>query len=193
MKNIFTLLFSVIIISGCSSDSANPDDDLNFDSYMRFEIPNNFNYEGTPTIISEYTNNNGSFDYEISGFIERVGNNSLFDQDIIPFYIDFTLSNEIQVNQVIQIQNLDSQGGSFPYNNNNFSYPEFCSLELQTQPSSTGFVKITQITEGYIKGEFEFYNLKNFGGTNPLTSEPCPNYPNQQNYNIVNGSFKALR
>jgi hypothetical protein len=193
MKKIFIQFFILTILLGCSSDSSNSEDDLDLDYFMRFEIPNNFNYKESITIVSEYLNNDGSINYNFTAILKRVGSNPLFEQDVITFDIDFTLDNEIQVNQIIQIQNLNSIGGSFPYNNNNFSAPEFCALELESQPSSTGFVKITQITEDYIKGEFEFYNLKNSGGTNPLTSEPCPNYPNQQNYNIVNGSFKALR
>ena len=192
MKKTLTLLFSLVIILGCSSESGSSEEDLEFDYYMRFEIPNNFSYDGFAS-FDKYINNDGSLDYEITGFLKRVGSNPIFEQDGIPFFIDFTLDNEIQVNQVIEIQNLDSPSGSFPYNNNNFSTPEFCSLQLEYQPSSTGFLKITQITEDYVKGEFKFYNLKNSGGTNLFTFEPCPDYPSQQNYNIVNGVFKALR
>jgi hypothetical protein len=123
--------------------------------------------------------------------MSRVGNNPLFEQDAISFQMSFTLTNEIQVNQIIQINNLEPSG-DFPYNNENFHIMNFCALELEKQQSSTGFLKITEITEDYIRGEFEFNNLKNYGGVNPLTSQPCPNYPSQQNYNIINGNFTAF-
>lgn len=195
LKKIFSISFLILttlFFIGCSKDAI---DELN--SYnklgLKFEIPNNFNYQQSISSFTEYINNNGSIDYSVEGLMQRVGNNPLFDQDLIVFSIDFTLVNEIQVNQIIKIQNLNSVGGRFPYSNNNFSLITECALELEKQPSSTGFVKITEITEGSISGEFEFLNLKNVGGTNLFNYEPCPNYPGQQNYNIVKGSFKALR
>ena len=69
----------------------------------------------------------------------------------------------------------------------------FCnSLQLEQRLSSTGFVKITQITDQYIYGEFQLNNLLNVGGTS-LFGNSCPNYPVQQNYNILNGTFQAFK
>jgi hypothetical protein len=190
MRKIYSILvlFIVFLFLGCSSESNDLIDDT--DIVMRFEIPNNFIYEGVP-LTDKYINNDGSIDYSIDGLMSRVGNNPLFEQDAISFQMSFTLTNEIQVNQIIQINNLEPSG-DFPYNNENFNIMNFCALELEKQQSSTGFLKITEITEDYIRGEFEFNNLKNYGGVNPLTSQPCPNYPSQQNYNIINGNFTAF-
>lgn len=191
MKKIyFFLVLTIVSISiSCSSESDNLIDDT--DIFISFEIPNNFSYNGVPS-FEKYINNDGSIDYSISGLMQRVGSNPLFNQDGISFDIQFTLDDEIQVNQIIQIENLESYG-RFPYNNDNFYLTDLCALELNTQPTSTGFLKIIEITEDYIKGEFEFNNLKDDGGINPLTSQPCPDYPSQQNYSIINGSFTAFR
>ncbi|WP_297868492.1 hypothetical protein [uncultured Flavobacterium sp.] len=192
MRKIYSILvlFIIHLFIGCSSESNDLIDDT--DIVMNFEIPNNFNYEGVP-LTDKYINNDGSIDYSISGLVQRVGSNPLFQQDsYVELSMGFTLDSEIQVNQIIQIQNFNSIGGRFPYNDNNFSGIDFCALELEKQQSSTGFLKITEITEDYIRGEFQFNNLNNTGGVNPLTSQPCPNYPSQQNYNIINGSFTAF-
>lgn len=192
MRKIYSILvlFIIHLFIGCSSESNDLIDDT--DIVMSFEIPNNFNYEGVP-LTDKYINNDGSIDYSIDGLMYRLGNNPIFEQDAISFQMSFTLPNEIQVNQIIQINNLELFGW-FPYNNDNFNNlnSTLCSLELEKQQSSTGFLKITEITEDYISGEFEFNNLKNNGGINQLTSQPCPNYPSQQNYNIINGSFTAF-
>jgi hypothetical protein len=196
MKKYFYLLIVVAtLFAGCSSDSDN-NQDIDFDlGYMNFKLENYFNFEDVflgPQWY-EYINNDGSVTHTLSCFVGRVGNNPLFSQDFISVDISFTLNGPLQVNQIIQLNNI-SIDFPLPHNNLNYDIADYCSnLYLYKDNLSTGFLKITQIdnANGFIYGEFKFNNLKRDDlPANPLTNEPC-DFPSQQNYNIINGSFKA--
>lgn len=191
-----------ILLGGCSSDdsgsgSSNDDDDpfkFEIQDGLKFssKIPNEDTSYGSSH--SKRLNNNGTTTHTISGFPNRFGNNPLFLQDNIVCYIEFTLPGDIQINQIIPINELQFSW-ILPYKDtDNFSLNgNACDrLELENQSSSTGYLKITNITSDYIYGEFEFNNLVNVGGSSqsPVT---CVDYPSQLTYNIINGSIQALK
>lgn len=194
MKKGFYLLLVVVstLFLGCNSeDNSNSYDNGN----LNFEIENVFSFKNSDIGCEfiTYINNNGTKTYTISSLIERVGNNPIFEQDLINFEFEFTQVGDIQVGQTIAINNMDNFTFLLPYNNNNFTYSinTICDkLELVKQSSSFGQIIITQITDDFVFGTFVFNNLSNIGGEN-VFGTPCPNYTSQQNFNIINGSFKG--
>jgi hypothetical protein len=114
---------------------------------------------------------------------------------MITIVFEFDLNGDIQVNQMVQIENIsDPMIGDdldLPYNNDNYD-PTGCNLELKKQSTSTGFIKVTKITNDFVYGEFQFSNLRNLG-LRDLNLTACQKYPTQQNYNIINGTFKASK
>jgi len=205
MRKLIYLSFAIIssIMFSCSNDNDNSTSN-NEDASLKFEIEGGLKFTSKiPNSdlnlacgYSEYINNNGSKKHTISGLVHRFGDNPLYLQDGILLDVEFTTAGDLEVNQIIQISNLNNFSVFLPYKsteNYNQSSNTCNSLQLQQQSNSTGFVKITQITNQYIYGEFEFNNLKNFGGTNLFNGNTCPNYPTQQNYNIINGKFQALK
>lgn len=193
-------IFLVVIVStfflSCSSEDAENINDFDLGN-LNFELQNVFNFRNTDLgcDFNKYVNNNGTNTFTIHSFIERVGNNPIFEQDLIDFNFEFTQVGEIQLGQTIAINNMDNFTFSLPYNNNNFTYSinSICDkLELDKQSSSFGQIIITQITDDFVFGTFVFNNLSNIGGEN-VFGTPCQNYPSQQNYNIINGTFKAMK
>ncbi|MBP6127862.1 hypothetical protein [Flavobacterium sp.] len=205
MKKIFFLLTLVsIIFTGCSSEDDSNNSPINNEISMKFEIEGGLKFTSKiPNTdlneacgYSSYINNNGSKTHEIIGLINREGSNPLYLQDAIMFSIKFTTSGDLQTNQIIQMSGINSFSVFLPYKSeDNYSQTSNAcnSLQLEQKATSTGFVKITQITSNYIFGEFQLNNLLNVGGTNIVSGNPCPNYPNQQNYNLINGTFQALK
>ena len=203
MKKIVTLLILVFALSSCSS-SDNSNNNSNIDEVsMKFEVADGLKFTSKipnselnqACLYSSYLNNNGSKTHTLSSFVNRFGDNPLFLQDGISFEINFTTSADLQVNQIVQINGINSFSVFLPYSSDgNYSQTSnFCnSLQLEQNTTSAGYIKITQITDDYVYGEFQFNNLLNVGGTSMLGSI-CPNYPNQQNYNILNGTFQALK
>jgi hypothetical protein len=191
MKKIITIaLFISTFLIGCSSDSdSNQDSDFEL-GYMNFKLVNYFDFTDEEVFVgtqwSEFINNDGSVTHTINSTVQRVGNNPLFQQDFILVDFEFTVNSPLQINQIIQINNI-SLSFPLPYNNLNYDFLDFCSyLSLEKQNTTTGFVKITQIDNenGFLFGEFKFENLKN-------GNSGCSNSPSQQNFSIVDGSFKA--
>jgi hypothetical protein len=206
MKKIysFLLIITSTFFLGCSSEDENNDSSINNEISMKFEIEGGLKFTSKipNTNLNEacgysgYINNNGSKTHEIIGFINREGSNPLYLQDGIMFSIKFTTSGDLQTNQIIQMSGINSFSVFLPYKSeDNYSQTSnSCnSLQLEQKANSTGFIKITQITNNYIFGEFQLNNLLNVGGSNIFNGNPCPNYPNQQNYNIINGTFQALK
>lgn len=191
MKKQIILFLALLALQSCGSESEN-NPDLDFDKgYMNFKLVDFFNFTDEDVFVGtqwiEYINNDGSVTHEIQSEVQRVGNNPLFEQDQIGVYIDFTVNNPLQVNQIIPISDITVY---FPLPHNNLNYDDdYCSyIELLKQSTTTGFVKITQIDNenGYLYGEFKFENLKkNSSGSG------CENYPTQQNFKIIDGTFKA--
>jgi hypothetical protein len=202
-KHFYFLLVAIsTILFGCSADDTSSEDDSNL-GYLKFGVQGGFNYETAEELgwndcqFDVNLNNDGTKKYTIISAIKRVGNNPLFEQDLILVNFEFDLNEDIQINQIIPIENIsdgvidNNLNLTLPYDNDNYDYIG-CNLELEKQSTSTGFLKITQITNDYVYGEFQFSNLQNLGGYN-LFGTQCQNYPTQQNYNIVNGTFKALK
>lgn len=199
---LFITLSSLFFLS-CSNDNDNSTSNIE-DASFKFEIEGGLKFTSKiPNSdlnlacgYSSYLNNNGSKKHTITGQVHRLGDNPLYLQDGILFNIEFTTTGDLQVNQIIQINSFNPFSVFLPYKSiDNYSQgSNSCnSLQLQQQAISTGFVKITQITNQYIYGEFQLNNLKNVGGINIVNGNSCPNYPTQQNYNIINGTFQAFR
>ena len=200
----FLLIITSTFIIGCSSD--NTTGSSNYDSgSMNFTLEGYFSFSTfdddlNGCDIDRTLNDDNTKTYSIFAIMRRDGNNPIFEQDVILADFSFIIPNEVVVNQIIPISslsigNLDNL--NLPHNNNNFNLNtafDFCDrLELEININSTGSLKITQIDDDFVYGEFEFNNLINVGGFNPFNGNPCPNYPSQQNYNIINGTFKALK
>lgn len=192
------LLFTAItlLLSGCSSDDTTSSNNYDFGT-IHFTLEGYHSFSNSDDIGCEfitYINNNGTKTYTISSLIERVGNNPIFEQDLILFDFEFTQVGDIQVGQTIAINNMDNFTFLLPYNNNNSSYLINCNqIELVKQSSSSGQIIITQIDNDFVYGDFEFNNLNNGGGVDYNGNHPCSNYPSQQNFNIINGTFKAQK
>jgi hypothetical protein len=196
------IVVSTIFLS-CSNDNSNDNSNNNVVS-MKFEIEDGLKFtsqiQNTDLYqacgYSSYLNNDGSKKHTITALVNRLGENPLYLQDLIIFEIEFTTSGDLQANQIIEMSDLNSFSVFLPYNSEgNYSQAiNSCdTLQLEQKVTSTGFVKITQITADYVYGEFQLNNLLNVGGVNIFNGNLCPNYPNQQNYNITNGTFKALK
>lgn len=181
-----------MISLGCSSDSdSNQDLDNDFgnfnftmEDYFAFR---DFNESGADW--DEFINNDGSITYSLSSEVERVGNNPLFAQDRILIIFSFTVNSPIQVNQVIPIQNIDIFL-NLPHNDLNYDPIIGCNrVKLIKKTTSSGFLKITEIdnSEEFIYGEFDFIGLGNAD-----SGGGCQNYPQTQNFNIIDGTFKAF-
>lgn len=204
MKKVFYLLLIITstLFLGCSSEDASSEDGSNL-GYLKFGVQGGFDFETVSELgwndcqLSVEINNNGTKKYTIGSPVKRVGSNPLFEQDFIMINFQFDSDEDIQVNQVIPIQNISDASSdnyltlNLPYNNNNYDLTG-CNLELEKQLTSVGFLKITQISNDFVYGEFQFSNLQNLGGEDLLGNQ-CQNYPSQQNYNIINGTFKAIK
>jgi hypothetical protein len=200
-KYWFLLIITSTFFLGCSSD-----DSTNVNSYdfgtMNFTLEGYYSFstfDDTGCYIDRTLNNDNTKTYWISSFMRRDGNNPIFEQDVILPDFRFTIPNDIVVNQIIPISSLNIGNPSnleLPYNNNNFNLStafNFCDrLELKINANSTGSLKITQIDNDFVYGNFEFNNLNNVGGFD-FNGNPCSNYPSQQNFNIINGTFKARK
>lgn len=200
MKKIVCILVLVIAFTSCSSTDNSTIEQVSLkfevEGGLKFtsKIPNSDLNEACG--YSSYLNNNGTIKHTVTGLVNRFGDNPLFQQDGILVEIDFTTAGELQTNQIVQINEINSFSSFLPYSSvGNYSQSSnSCnSLQLEQKTTSTGFVKITQITTDYIFGEFQFNNLLNVGGVNLANGNSCPNYPTQQNYNLINGSFQALK
>ncbi len=191
MKKIVSLLILVFTLTNCSSSDnavANDFGNMNFtlDGYFTFSSPD---YDSN---IDRYLNNDNTKKYTISSLLQRNGNNSTFSQDAISADFTFTIPNDITVNQIIPITAFSyvNEFIILPHNNNNFNgqtATNFCDqLDLKIVATTTGTLKITQIDNDFVYGEFSFQNLKN---NNAGIS--CSSYPSSQYFNISNGTFKA--
>jgi hypothetical protein len=202
MKKVF-VLFTVItfLLSSCSSDDTTNVNNYDFGT-MNFTLQGYYSFSAFDDIgcdIDRTLNNDNTKTYWISALMRREGNNPVFEQDEILTDFRFTIPNDIIVNQIIPISSLNIGNPAnmkLPYNNNNFNIntsSNFCDrLELKINTNSTGSLKITQIDNDFVYGEFEFNNLNNIGGLG-FNGNPCSNYPTQQNFNIKNGTFKASK
>ena len=187
---------------GCSNNGTSSGTGSNLGE-LKFGVEGGFNFETVDDFgwndcqLSVELNNNGTKKHKIMSIVKRIGNNPLFQQDMITIVFEFDLNGDIQVNQMVQIENIsdpmigDDLDLDLPYNNDNYDQTG-CNLELEKQSTSTGFIKVTKITNDFVYGEFQFSNLRNLGGRD-LNLNVCPNYPTQQNYNIINGTFKASK
>lgn len=193
-KILFLLLaFPSILFVGCSSDDNSSDED----SYLNFTLDGFFDFSDTDnygSYIQRQLNNDNTKTYTINSLMRRNGSNPIFEQDAIFFNVEFTIPDDIFVNQVIQVTSF-SYTNEFlllPHNNNNFNgqtATNFCDqLWLQTNTSTTGTLTITQINDEHVYGTFNFNNLSNSN-----SGSSCTNYPNQQYYNISQGEFKAVK
>jgi hypothetical protein len=202
MKKHFLLFTAItLLLSGCSSDDTTNVNNYDFGT-MNFTLEGYYSFSAFDDVgcdISRTLNNDNTKTYWISAYMRRDGNNPIFEQDEILPDFRFTIPNDIVVNQIIPISSLNIGNPTnmeLPYNNNNFNINtsfNFCDrLELKINASSTGSLKITQIDSDFVYGEFEFNNLNNVGGVD-FNGNPCSNYPSQQNFNIINGTFKASK
>lgn len=195
MKNSFYtfLLFSLLILTGCSSDNTTENYEFVFfnfslDGYFTFSSPDYGAY------ISKYLNNDNTIKYTINSIVVRNGNNPVYSQDAILPSFTFNTTSEIAVNQIIPITafTYTNEFIILPHNNNNFNgqtATNFCDqLNLKIVSTSTGTLKITQIDNDFVYGEFSFQNLKN-----SFTGSSCTNYPTSQFFSISSGTFKAGR
>jgi hypothetical protein len=199
----FLIILLVLLVISCSNDSSNSsstDEVVNF----KFEVEGGLKFTSkiqSPDFIqyciySNFLNSDDSKRHNLVGKVYRLGNNPIYLQDSIYFYIEFTTSGDLQVNQIIQLNQLNSFSAFLPYKSEEYysQGANFCnSLQLERQATSSGFVKITQITDDYVYGVFEFNNLLNVGGYYTEGGYLCPNYPSQQNHNIINGTFRLLK
>ena len=202
MKKYFLLFTAItLLLSGCSSDDTTSSNNYDFGT-MNFTLEGYYSFSAFDDVgceIDRTLNNDNTKTYWISAYMRRNGNNPIFEQDEILPDFRFTIPNDVVVNQIIPISSLNIGNPAnieLPYNNNNFNINtafNFCDrLELKINANSTGSLKITQIDNDFVYGDFEFNNLNNVGGVD-FNGNPCSNYPSQQNFNVLNGTFKARK
>ena len=203
MKKGYYFLLVVVstLFLGCSSVDSTSVNSYDFGT-MNFTLEGYFSFSAFDDIgcdIDRTLNNDNTKTYWISSYMRRDGTNPIFEQDDILTDFRFTIPNDIVVNQIIPISSLNIGNPAnleLPYNNNNFNLStlsNFCDrLELKINANSTGSLKITQINNDFVYGTFVFNNLSNIGGDD-FNGNHCSNYPSQQNFNVINGTFKARK